>query len=143
MPGSGWSNPCQQGLFKCLYSQNCHSITSKKQQIGALGSYICFRITICENSSKKLSLQFIWRNLVNIIIQPVAIKVIAMGTPLQRRLFRFVIIRIIILWHADGQPLFLIPDIFVVKGIPVVLGMSHHKDLFSPFCHTQQNACLL
>lgn len=88
-------------------------------------------------------LQLIRSHLVHVIIQPVGVKIIAVGSPLQIRLFRVVIPRIIVLGNLDGKSLVFIPLIFVVKRIPVVLRMSHDINLLSALCHAQQHSRLI
>ena len=67
-------------------------------------------------------LQIIRRSLVNIIIEPVAVKVVAVGTPLQQRSLLRVIPGIIIVRDLNGKPLGQIPmrlarPIYNKKGV--------------------------
>ena len=54
------------------------------------------------------------RNLVNIVIQPIGIQIVAVGTPLQLRPFGRVIIGIIVFRYLNRQSFFFIPHVFVM-----------------------------
>lgn len=85
---------------------------------------------------------FVGSCLVYVIIQPIGIQVIAVGSPQQVRPSGTVVIRIIILWHLDGQSLFLVPHILIMQRIPVIFRMPHNKNLPAVSRHGEQDACL-
>ena len=79
--------------------------------------------------------------LVDIIIDPVAVKVIAVRPPLQQGTLSGIIIREIILGDLDGQTLADVPVVLIPEGIAVVFRMSHHKKPSPISGHAQKDAC--
>ena len=80
--------------------------------------------------------------LVDIIIEPVTVKVVAVGTPLKQRALIGIIVRIVMTGHRYGKSLIQIPVILAVQCISVILGMSGDKDLFAALGNGQIYACL-
>ena len=81
--------------------------------------------------------------LVNIVIQPVCIHTVTMCSPCKKWLLCAVIV-----WDNNspafsiGSPFAQIPLILLIQCHPVVLRMSHHKNLSSILCHDKVCSCL-
>ena len=78
------------------------------------------------------------RCLIYIIIQPVRINVICMRSPDQFRFLIRIVVRIIIHRHLNIQTFAQIPLIFRIQCHSVIFRMSHHKNLTTFLCHTEE-----
>ena len=87
--------------------------------------------------------KLIGRLLVYVIIQPVGIHDVPMGSPLQHRPFSRIIIRIIIAGQFNGKSFFPVTLIFLIQGQTVIFRMSHHENLASVLIDHKGNPCLL
>ena len=61
-------------------------------------------------------------------IQPVVIEQMGIATPREVWPLRIVVIRVVVLGHCNGQALFLIPQVFLFQGPPIVLEVTEDKE---------------
>lgn len=104
--------------------------------------YRNFLISRChlKYSLKRRTVQIVGSCLVNVIIEPVCIQIVCMGTPEEQRLIFRIVVGIVSLGQVNRQS-FPRSLVFTVQGYSVILRMSHNKNLSSLFCHSKKNAC--
>ena len=67
--------------------------------------------------------------LIYAVIYPVGEKQICMTSPVEMRRLAGIVVREVIVRHLYGQTLFKITEILSRKSEPVILGMTHYKEL--------------
>ena len=67
----------------------------------------------------RCSVQVIRGALVDVIIQPIGIQVVGMGSPQQKRTVFGVVVAVVVFWHFNGEAFAKIAFVLAVQGDPL------------------------
>ena len=81
--------------------------------------------------------------LIDVIVQPVLIQQVGMGTPAEEGRLLRVVVGIVILGHCNGQALAHIPLVLGIQRVLIVLRVAGDKDLAAIFGAHEERACLV
>jgi hypothetical protein len=87
-------------------------------------------------------IEVIGRRLVDVVVDPVAVKVIAVRPPLQKRALGGIVVREIVERNIDVQTLADVTVILIAQGVAVILRMAHDKEASAVTGHAEQYARL-
>ena len=87
----------------------------------------------------RCSVQVVWGALIDVIIQPVCIQIVGMGSPHQKRTVFRVVVAVVVFRHFNREIFAKIAFVLAVQGDTVVFRVTHYKNLAAVFCHGKKD----